>query len=249
MWILPLGRDARVSARRGAPVAGQCRSAHAAVPAGADGLLRRGRALLEIPAPERGAGARPLRRQPADSRRIAWRGFGDGRGGSGALLSPHGGRRDDRDGLGRGCVRPATGAVIVGGRPVRQQIYDIERGSQIIVGTPGRVIDLMQRGVLDFSRLKVVVLDEAGMVDRFIEKPSIDQAPARTVNAGMYVMTRAVLAGHIRCRRHIVYRRECGSAPHERKLSIHILGRRERIRVRSGNRYVSDLGLDRRNFV
>ena len=66
-------------------------------------------------------------------------------------------------------------AVIVGGRPVRQQINDIERGSQIIVGTPGRVIDLMQRGVLDFSRVKVVVLDEA---DRMLDigfRPDIEK--------------------------------------------------------------------------
>ena len=65
--------------------------------------------------------------------------------------------------------------MIVGGRPIRKQIHDIERGSQIIVGTPGRVIDLMQRRVLDLSRLKVVVLDEA---DRMLDigfRPDIEK--------------------------------------------------------------------------
>jgi len=48
--------------------------------------------------------------------------------------------------------------------------------------------------VEDTSAYGVVVLDGSGMVDRFIEKPPADEAPARTVNAGMYVMTRAALA-------------------------------------------------------
>ena len=50
--------------------------------------------------------------------------------------------------------------------------------------------------VEDTSAYGVVVLDSAGMVDRFIEKPPADQAPAQTVNAGIYVMTRAALAGY-----------------------------------------------------
>lgn len=50
--------------------------------------------------------------------------------------------------------------------------------------------------VEDTSAYGVVVLDTDGMVDRFIEKPPADQAPARTVNAGIYVMTRAALADY-----------------------------------------------------
>jgi mannose-1-phosphate guanylyltransferase len=50
--------------------------------------------------------------------------------------------------------------------------------------------------VEDTSAYGVVVLDTDGMVDRFIEKPPADQAPAQTVNAGIYVMTRAALADY-----------------------------------------------------
>ncbi len=50
--------------------------------------------------------------------------------------------------------------------------------------------------VEDTSAYGVVVLDTDGMVDRFIEKPTADQAPAQTVNAGIYVMTRAALADY-----------------------------------------------------
>jgi mannose-1-phosphate guanylyltransferase len=50
--------------------------------------------------------------------------------------------------------------------------------------------------VEDTSAYGVVVLDGAGMVDAFVEKPDPEDAPARTVNAGMYVMTRAAIAAY-----------------------------------------------------
>ncbi|HLE38437.1 MAG TPA: NDP-sugar synthase [Acidimicrobiia bacterium] len=50
--------------------------------------------------------------------------------------------------------------------------------------------------VADTSAYGVVVTRSDGLVERFIEKPPTDQAPARTVNAGMYALTRATLAGY-----------------------------------------------------
>jgi len=50
--------------------------------------------------------------------------------------------------------------------------------------------------VEDPSAYGVVVLDDSGMVVRFVEKPPADEAPAQTVNAGMYVMTRSALADY-----------------------------------------------------
>ena len=52
-------------------------------------------------------------------------------------------------------------ATVYGGSSMTTQIKDIKRGAQIVVGTPGRVIDLFNRGVLDFSQLHIAVLDEA----------------------------------------------------------------------------------------
>ena len=40
----------------------------------------------------------------------------------------------------------------------------IHRGTNIIIGTPGRLIDLMKRGELDLSRVRFVVLDEADIM-------------------------------------------------------------------------------------
>jgi mannose-1-phosphate guanylyltransferase len=48
----------------------------------------------------------------------------------------------------------------------------------------------------DTSAYGVVVLDASGVVERFVEKPPVAEAPARTVNAGMYVMTRSALASY-----------------------------------------------------
>src|SRR3990172_8897759 len=50
--------------------------------------------------------------------------------------------------------------------------------------------------VADTSAYGVVVTRSDGVVDRFIEKPPTAEAPARTVNAGMYALDRAVLAGY-----------------------------------------------------
>ena len=63
----------------------------------------------------------------------------------------------------------------VGGRPIHRQIADIENGAQAIIGTPGRVIDLLRRGALNLQHLKVVVLDEA---DRMLDigfRPDIEK--------------------------------------------------------------------------
>ena len=63
----------------------------------------------------------------------------------------------------------------VGGRPIHVQIRDIENGAQAIIGTPGRVIDLLRRGALKLDKLKIVVLDEA---DRMLDigfRPDIER--------------------------------------------------------------------------
>lgn len=51
--------------------------------------------------------------------------------------------------------------AVYGGAPYGPQINGLRRGVEIVVGTPGRIMDLMDRGVLDISQLRTVVLDEA----------------------------------------------------------------------------------------
>jgi len=54
----------------------------------------------------------------------------------------------------------------VGGLPIMKQIQEIKRGVSFVIGTPGRVADLIKRNVLDLSKYTTVVLDEA---DRMLD--------------------------------------------------------------------------------
>ncbi len=56
--------------------------------------------------------------------------------------------------------------VCVGGTPIGPQIRNLRRTNQFIIGTPGRVLDLIDRGKLDTTRVTSVVLDEA---DRMLD--------------------------------------------------------------------------------
>ncbi|MDM9385768.1 DEAD/DEAH box helicase [Chlorogloeopsis sp. ULAP01] len=51
--------------------------------------------------------------------------------------------------------------AIYGGQSIDRQILQLKRGVHIVVGTPGRVIDLLERGSLKLDRVKWFVLDEA----------------------------------------------------------------------------------------
>ena len=51
--------------------------------------------------------------------------------------------------------------AVYGGQDMRTQLRALNAGAQIVVGTPGRVMDHMRRGSLDISNLKSLVLDEA----------------------------------------------------------------------------------------
>jgi ATP-dependent RNA helicase DeaD len=50
---------------------------------------------------------------------------------------------------------------VYGGQPIERQIKRIRQRPQIVIGTPGRVMDLMRRGVLELGSLRSFVLDEA----------------------------------------------------------------------------------------
>jgi ATP-dependent RNA helicase DeaD len=51
--------------------------------------------------------------------------------------------------------------AIYGGAPMGKQIEALEGGAQIVVGTPGRVLDHLRRGTFDASAVRIFVLDEA----------------------------------------------------------------------------------------
>uniref|UniRef100_U5EZM7 RNA helicase n=1 Tax=Corethrella appendiculata TaxID=1370023 RepID=U5EZM7_9DIPT len=55
---------------------------------------------------------------------------------------------------------------IFGGTPKGGQIRDLDRGSEVVVATPGRLIDFLERGITNLSRCTYLVLDEA---DRMLD--------------------------------------------------------------------------------
>ncbi len=57
-------------------------------------------------------------------------------------------------------------ALILGGREIRKQVAALKGGAEIVVGTPGRVLDLMHRKELKFDTIRLAVLDE---VDRMLD--------------------------------------------------------------------------------
>ncbi len=64
--------------------------------------------------------------------------------------------------------------AVYGGAPIKRQTDQLRRGSDIVVATPGRLLDHMQRGNIQFRDLQILVLDEA---DRMLDMgflPDID---------------------------------------------------------------------------
>ena len=64
---------------------------------------------------------------------------------------------------------------IYGGQSYLPQLTALKRGVHVVVGTPGRVIDHLDRGSLDLSQLRMLVLDEA---DEMLRMGFIDDVEA-----------------------------------------------------------------------
>lgn len=72
-----------------------------------------------------------------------------------------------RDELNRlGSRRGIRAIAVYGGQPIARQIQSLEKRPEIIIATPGRLIDHMRRGTVTLDRARFVVLDEA---DRMLD--------------------------------------------------------------------------------
>jgi ATP-dependent RNA helicase DeaD len=65
-----------------------------------------------------------------------------------------------------GVFRNVAVVAIYGGSSMDRQVAALKRGAQVVVGTPGRVLDLIRRGELRLDRVNTVILDEA---DRMLD--------------------------------------------------------------------------------
>jgi ATP-dependent RNA helicase DeaD len=81
--------------------------------------------------------------------------------------------RDETERLSHGRKLRAT--AVYGGKPLRAQIDRLQKGADIVIGTPGRILDHLGRGTLQLDQLEFVVLDEA---DRMLDigfRPDIEK--------------------------------------------------------------------------
>jgi ATP-dependent RNA helicase DeaD len=70
--------------------------------------------------------------------------------------------------------------VVYGGQPIQRQIKDLRRVPQILVATPGRLIDLLGRKALKLNLVRYLVLDEADEMLNMGFKESIDKILSKT---------------------------------------------------------------------
>ena len=87
---------------------------------------------------------------------------------------------------------------VYGGSPYGPQLNALRRGAQVVVGTPGRVIDHLKRGSLDLSKLQHLVLDEADEMLRMGFAEDVEQILAETPESKQVALFSATMPKTIR---------------------------------------------------
>jgi superfamily II DNA/RNA helicase len=93
--------------------------------------------------------------------------------------------------------RSTTVAAIYGGKAYEGQIAEIDAGAQIIVGTPGRLIDLSKQKKLDLQHIQFMVLDEADEMLDLGFLPDVEKLFAYTPESRQTMLFSATMPGAI----------------------------------------------------
>ncbi|MFC6705566.1 DEAD/DEAH box helicase [Flexivirga alba] len=88
-------------------------------------------------------------------------------------------------------------ATIYGGRAFEPQIDQLKKGVEIVVGTPGRLIDLAGQGHLDLSHVRSVVLDEADEMLDLGFLPDVEKLLAMTPASRQTMLFSATMPGAV----------------------------------------------------
>ncbi len=88
-------------------------------------------------------------------------------------------------------------AAIYGGAPIEKQIAEIGRGIDLVVATPGRMIDLLERKVIDLQRIERVVIDEADRMADMGFLPQVEWILRRVKRSHQTLLFSATLDGAV----------------------------------------------------
>jgi superfamily II DNA/RNA helicase len=87
--------------------------------------------------------------------------------------------------------------LIAGGMPYSKQIRSLERGVTVLVATPGRLVDLVNRGDVDLSEVSITVLDEADQMADMGFMPIVREILDMTKPNGQRLLFSATLDGDV----------------------------------------------------
>ena len=87
--------------------------------------------------------------------------------------------------------------AIYGGASIEGQIRDLQRGTQVVVATPGRMVDLINRGKVSLAEVGIVVLDEADEMLNMGFKEDLDTILSKTPDHKHTWLFSATMAGEV----------------------------------------------------
>jgi len=93
--------------------------------------------------------------------------------------------------------RGTRSVTVYGGVAYEPQLDALKRGVEVVVGTPGRLLDLADRGALDLSHVKVLVLDEADEMLDLGFLPDVEKLIAKTPEMRQTMLFSATMPGAI----------------------------------------------------
>ena len=92
---------------------------------------------------------------------------------------------------------PVRILTIYGGRPYEEQINALNKGIDVVVGTPGRLLDLYQRGSLTLDQVAILVLDEADEMLNLGFLPAIEKLLKALTHKHQTMLFSATMPGPI----------------------------------------------------
>jgi len=94
-------------------------------------------------------------------------------------------------------VKSNRSVTVIGGANIRPQINDLRRGATVVIATPGRLLDLLDRGAVNLSTVEYLVLDEA---DRMLDMgflPAIKRVLAKLPTKRQTLLFSATMSSSI----------------------------------------------------